>query len=208
MAELVYDNWFVQYEFPDESGHPYKSYLGDMVWNDNLQKEIPAGWSSAPLSKCIASVNEDKSLGDILLGYKFLLDGCHVIRSIPCNNKWNDPALLSIRPNYKIITSNYLYQVLRSYEFIYKAEYTCSKGLETQFCKRSDLLPIKSIQVLIPPNRVLQAFDEIVEPMYQKILNSFNGNQNLAELRDTVLSELNSLDQILDDLNKLNRSHN
>lgn len=44
-AKLLYDYWFVQFDFPDENGRPYKSSGGKMVWNDELKREIPAGWS-------------------------------------------------------------------------------------------------------------------------------------------------------------------
>ena len=44
MAKLLYDYWFVQFDFPDENGKPYKSSGGKMIWNDELKREIPAGW--------------------------------------------------------------------------------------------------------------------------------------------------------------------
>ena len=44
MAKLLYDYWLVQFDFPDENGNPYKSSGGKMVWNDELKREIPAGW--------------------------------------------------------------------------------------------------------------------------------------------------------------------
>ena len=44
MAKLVYDYWFVQFDFPDENGKPYKSSGGKMVWNEELKREIPEGW--------------------------------------------------------------------------------------------------------------------------------------------------------------------
>ena len=44
MAKRLYDYWFVQFDFPDENGHPYKSSGGKMVWNETLKREIPAGW--------------------------------------------------------------------------------------------------------------------------------------------------------------------
>ena len=43
-AQAIYREWFVEFEFPDENGEPYKSYGGEMVWNDELGKEIPKGW--------------------------------------------------------------------------------------------------------------------------------------------------------------------
>ena len=44
MAKQIYDYWFVQFDFPDENGKPYKSSGGKMVWNQELNREIPEGW--------------------------------------------------------------------------------------------------------------------------------------------------------------------
>lgn len=50
MAETIYDYWFVQFDFPDENGKPYKSSGGKMVWNDKLNLQIPNTWQSTELS--------------------------------------------------------------------------------------------------------------------------------------------------------------
>ena len=47
MAKQLYDYWFVQFDFPDENGRPYKSSGGAMVWNEKLKREIPNNWSVA-----------------------------------------------------------------------------------------------------------------------------------------------------------------
>jgi type I restriction enzyme S subunit len=52
LAKTIYDYWFVQFDFPDENGKPYKSSGGKMVYNQEIKREIPAGW-------------EVKLLGDI-----------------------------------------------------------------------------------------------------------------------------------------------
>lgn len=44
MAKTLYDYWFVQFEFPNEQGKPYKSSGGKMVWNEELKREVPEGW--------------------------------------------------------------------------------------------------------------------------------------------------------------------
>lgn len=44
IAKTIYDYWFLQFEFPNEDGKPYKSSGGKMVWNEELKKEIPVGW--------------------------------------------------------------------------------------------------------------------------------------------------------------------
>ncbi len=49
MAKQLYDYWFVQFDFPNEEGKPYKSSGGTMVWNEKLKREIPKGWSGVSL---------------------------------------------------------------------------------------------------------------------------------------------------------------
>jgi len=44
MAKTLYDYWFVQFDFPDENGRPYRTSGGAMEWNDQLKREIPKGW--------------------------------------------------------------------------------------------------------------------------------------------------------------------
>lgn len=51
MLKLLYEYWFIQFDFPDESGKPYKSSGGKMVWNDELKREIPVGWTVSHLGK-------------------------------------------------------------------------------------------------------------------------------------------------------------
>ena len=50
LAKTIYDYWFVQFDFPDAHGRPYKTSGGKMVWNDALKREIPAGWSANDIS--------------------------------------------------------------------------------------------------------------------------------------------------------------
>ena len=45
MAKQLYDYWFMQFDFPDENGKPYKSSSGAMVYNENLKRNIPEGWN-------------------------------------------------------------------------------------------------------------------------------------------------------------------
>lgn len=49
MAKTLYDYWFVQFDFPDENGKPYKSSGGKMVYSKELKREIPAGWEAGTL---------------------------------------------------------------------------------------------------------------------------------------------------------------
>ena len=53
MAKQLYDYWFVQFDFPNENGKPYKSSGGKMVYSDVLKKYIPKGWTHSPLRELI-----------------------------------------------------------------------------------------------------------------------------------------------------------
>ena len=66
MAKTIYDYWFLQFEFPNEDGKPYKSSGGKMVWNEELKREIPEGWSTT-------------TIGDITI--------CHDSERIPLSGK-------------------------------------------------------------------------------------------------------------------------
>ena len=57
MAKQLYDYWFVQFDFPDENGNPYKSSGGTMVWNEELQLNIPYKWGVCRLNNYIAKNN-------------------------------------------------------------------------------------------------------------------------------------------------------
>ena len=56
MARQLYDYWFVQFDFPNEEGKPYKSSGGAMVWNEKLKHEIPQKWSDCVLGDYIGRI--------------------------------------------------------------------------------------------------------------------------------------------------------
>ena len=66
MAKQLYDYWFVQFDFPDEDGKPYKSSGGAMVWNEKLKREIPQGWDFCFLEDLLTIRNgrDHKHLAD------------------------------------------------------------------------------------------------------------------------------------------------
>lgn len=56
MAKTIYDYWFVQFDFPDENGKPYKSSGGALLYNEVLKKEIPFGWTIDTLGNLLSKV--------------------------------------------------------------------------------------------------------------------------------------------------------
>ena len=74
MAKQLYDYWFVQFDFPNQNGKPYKSSGGKMVWNEKLKREIPEGWNAKRIDEITIVYNgatpstteEDNYGGDII----------------------------------------------------------------------------------------------------------------------------------------------
>lgn len=57
MAKTLYDYWFVQFDFPDTNGKPYRTSGGEMVWNESLKRRIPKGWKVGNLYSIADFIN-------------------------------------------------------------------------------------------------------------------------------------------------------
>ena len=72
MAKQLYDYWFVQFDFPNEEGKPYKSSGGGMVWNEKLKREIPQGWNDCKIKDFMRIFTGKKDVSKAVPGnYKF-----------------------------------------------------------------------------------------------------------------------------------------
>ncbi len=92
MAKTIYDYWFVQFDFPDKNGKPYKSSGGKMVWNKELKQNIPEGWTAGTLS----------DLGEIIGGSTPTRDNKE---NFDLNGTpWITPKDLSVNAGCKYIT--------------------------------------------------------------------------------------------------------
>lgn len=73
MARTIYDYWFLQFDFPNKNGKPYKSSGGKMIWNEMLKREIPEGWSVSKVNDILANVPKTKKYktNEYKLGSKY-----------------------------------------------------------------------------------------------------------------------------------------
>lgn len=107
MAKTIYDYWFLQFEFPNEDGKPYKLSGGKMVWNENLRREIPEGWKVGNLYDIADFINglacqkfrptDDKKLPVIKITemHDGITDNTEYVREdIPEKNIINDGDIL------------------------------------------------------------------------------------------------------------------
>lgn len=71
MAKTLYDYWFVQFDFPDENGRPYKSSGGKMVWSEELQRKIPYGWEVKNIDNILSNRQVKSITPDANTLYKY-----------------------------------------------------------------------------------------------------------------------------------------
>lgn len=90
-AQAIYKQWFVDFEFPNENGLPYKSNGGEMVWCEELGKEIPKGWSSDELQELILFKNGKTRPSSV--GKYPVYGGNGIIEYI---NEFNDENIIAI----------------------------------------------------------------------------------------------------------------
>lgn len=235
LAKTIYDYWFLQFEFPNEDGKPYKSSGGKMVLDEELKREIPEGWEVKKIKDCIQHINtglnprknfvlneggdvkyitvknlttngiidfsgcdmitkEVKELinkrsmikkGDILFASIAPLGRCYLMYETPEDWEINE-SVFSIRPNYRIVNSEYLYMFFMSDWFVKKAEHASTGSIFNGI----RISTLEDTYIVVPPKSVLDIFKTTVEPLYKSKFNSVNENQELTSLQDFLLPML------------------
>lgn len=80
LARQLFDYWFIQFDFPDENGNPYKSSGGTMVYDSVLKREIPIGWKHSTLNDmCIMYQPQTLGLNDLVEDGQYLVYGANGI---------------------------------------------------------------------------------------------------------------------------------
>lgn len=232
MAKTIYDYWFLQFEFPDKDGKPYKSNGGKMVWNEQLKQEIPEGWEvdnlyriadfvngiasqkyrpldnehKLPVIKITEmhdgftsntefvreSISEDHIInnGDILFSWSASLE---VII-------WNggkgglNQHIFKVKPREKF-SLHYVYQTLASYVINFKMMAEARKTTMGHITKDH----LKQSRITIPPQDLIDKFENIVKNLYEEITLKDEESQQLQSLRDFLLPMLMNGQVAIDD---------
>lgn len=215
MAKLLYDYWFVQFDFPDENGKPYKSSGGKMVWNEELKREIPEGWEATTIGATtichdseripVAGKDREQMVGNIpyygatgVMGYvdRAIFDGDYVLLA-------EDGSIMDDR-GHPIIQRVHGKAWINNHAHVLEPKdgYTCR--LLMMLFKDIPVMKIKtgSIQmkinqenmngytlVEIPPE-LRDLICKHLEPIDEMLLNITQENQDLASLRDFLLPML------------------
>lgn len=205
MAKRLYDHWFVQFDFPDADGKPYKASDGKMVWNETLKREIPAGWEVVQIQEILDNYPSTKRY----MTNEYLSEGKY-----PIIDQDSTKFIAGfINENCNLLT--------RFPAIVFGDHSTCLKFVNCSFARGADgtqilyskdkrvkpyyffwslknlTIPnpgysrhfkyLKELPIIIPSLEIANAFQEIVKPFYEKKSKCDVETQKLTVLRDRLL---------------------
>jgi len=208
MAKTLYDYWFVQFDFPNVDGKPYKSSGGKMVYNEELKREIPEGWEVKKLGKYAEIkrgdlITEKETLeGNVKvvaagINYSYLHSKYNrekntiTISGSGANaghiNFWREPIFASdcttIRGQNDIDTIMILHHLYLLQDYIYSQ----AKGSAQPHVYPED---IKQLYYVIASEKLIDKYQKIILPTNEKIAINQHEIQHLTQLRDFLLPML------------------
>ena len=208
IAQAIFKHWFVDFEFPNEEGKPYKSSGGAMVFKEEQGKEIPTGWEVGNYKE-IVSVSTGKGLkrDEFVDNGKYPVLGANGELGRTDNHLFNERLILTGRVgtlgtvylvNDKVwISDNVLISQPLSEETYYFAYFTI-KRFNFQSLNRGSTQPLitqtdlKNQDVIIPDSRNLKEFHHIICSLFNKIDSNKLQIQSLQKIRDSLLPKLMS----------------
>ena len=216
MTKQIYDYWFVQYDFPDENGRPYKSLGGAMVYNENLKREIPLGWDYARLID-IANITMGQSPegssynenGDGIIFYQGSTDfgirfpKVRMFTTAPSRYAKKGDILMSVRAPVGAtnIASNdccigrglsainsKIGSITYIYEIIsyFKSMFEQKNSAGTTFGSITKD-ELYGLPCIKPDQKVIDAFEKICSPIFEKQMQIGEETEKLKSLKDFLL---------------------
>lgn len=219
MAKLIYDYWFVQFDFPDENGKPYKSSGGKMVRCDQLKRDIPGDWETRELCQ-IANITMGQSpagtsynsdgLGTLFYqgstDFGWLFPTARQYTTEPSRLAKQGDILLSVRaPVGDMNIANTDCCIGRGLAALHSSQgfdgylFYVMKYFKQVFDRRNSQGTtfgsitkddLHSLKIAYPSEPALKDFENLVSPMNKMIFTRSSENQELAKLRDWLLPML------------------
>lgn len=204
IAKTIYDYWFLQFEFPNEEGKPYKSSGGKMVWNEELQRDIPEGWGSEKLKDVIVEnpkskikVGDVKNIGEVPFftsGAEILSTNDSIVSGLNCylNTGGNadvkyyygdasystDTWCITARDDMKYILPFILDKIKPSMDKVF------FQGTGLRHLQKNLL---REYSLCIPDNDVLKKFEKIARDIFVQQHNLLAENRELESLKEFLL---------------------
>lgn len=208
MAKTIYDYWFVQFDFPDENGKPYRTSGGEMVWNEQLKREIPKGWSMTTVGKTLSKIPNTSRI----LTSEYQREG--IIPVIDQSSEFiagytdNQAAVLTSESGYIVFGDHTRIVKYARFPFargadgtqVLKSNNTCIPDeLFYQMIRSIDLSNygyarhfkfLKDTIIILPKKSVADRFSNFVKPLHEKQVRLTFENIELTKLRDWLLPML------------------
>ena len=200
MSKIIYDYWFLQFEFPNEDGKPYKSSGGKMVWNEELKREIPEGWRKASFSDMmeIGNGKDHKELNDGNIPVygsggvmrkvdASIYDGESVL--IPRKGTLNN--IIYVNGAFWTVDTMFYTKMKKAHSAIFV--YYSAKLYDFEKLNTGTGVPsmtstiIYNLKVVMPPEEILERFDNYVQAFYLQIQKNKIENEELSSLRNFLL---------------------
>ena len=216
LAKTIYDYWFVQFDFPNEEGRPYKSSGGKMVWNEELKREIPEYWTVKNLSEvsdivmgCSPKGDTINTAGDGLLFFQGASDFGNVYpietayTTAPIRIAKKGDLMISVRApvgdiNFTLtrccigrgLAAISTDKLSKSYLWCFlnnqKAHFSILNRIGTTFGCLSKN-DLYKIKIVLPTKNVYNNFISITEPLEKSIRLAHLENTNLTKLKSFLL---------------------
>lgn len=216
LAKSIYDYWFVQFDFPNEEGRPYKSSGGKMVWNEELKREIPEYWTVKNLSEvsdivmgCSPKGDTINTEGDGLLFFQGASDFGNVYpietayTTAPIRIAKKGDLMISVRApvgdiNFTLtrccigrgLAAISTDKLSKSYLWCFlnnqKAHFSILNRIGTTFGCLSKN-DLYKIKIVLPTKNVYINFISITEPLEKSIRLAHLENTNLTKLKSFLL---------------------
>ncbi|GGB01853.1 restriction endonuclease subunit S [Macrococcus hajekii] len=228
ISQTLFKRWFIDFEFPNEEGQPYKSSGGEMV--ESELGEIPMGWESSRLSHLAEIIMGQSPKSDTYnnnnVGLPLINGAADIKNSVISANKY------TTAPKKIGVTGDYVFGVRATIGLVTRldTEYAIGRGvgiargkndivdeylfelLNIAFEKfkitasgsvylnvsRNDL---NNYKFILPTDSILVKYHQLLEPFFEQKMSLYKEIQNLEQLRDTILPKLLSGEiEIPDDL--------
>ena len=212
MAKQLYDYWFVQFDFPNEEGKPYKSSGGALVWNEKLKREIPQEWSDCKLkdfinlfdSKRVPLSSKDRGERQGVYPYygatgimdyvnDYIFDGDYILLA--------EDGSTSDAKGFPIVqyiwgknwVNNHAHIILpkneRSMMFTYQMLRSIpAKQIETgSIQKKISQENLCGYKMVLPNSNLLEKYENVVSPLWEKRKRCIEEINTLTKQRDELL---------------------
>ncbi len=219
IAQALFKHWFVDFEFPNEEGKPYKSSGGEMIFNEELEKGIPKGWEVRKLEDCIQFIKgrKPKSVSDkCFKGYlqQILIDTFNGGKPNYANPEkmviveTTEPIMVMdgassgrMEIGYSGIVGSTLSKVIVTdptitnpylFYFLKRKEAEINQNTTGTSIPHTDKGRIKDYSFAIPDEDLLSKFDDLANQLLNKIMHNKKERKTLSKTRDTLLPKLMS----------------